>query len=428
MANPERRSSRERVAAVASRLGHGLPELATDIREVIETSVPVLREDDGRSLLEASIQSCIEAALNMLAGGADPAVLKAPRAAIEYARHLAQRGVSRTALARAGRIGLRRSLHRLIEELIRDNNGSEVGRATLEMVDQMCDYLDRVEEQLLIAYAESRKEWTNPEAVLAEHVRSVLNETEMDLDSAQARLGTYALRQQHLGAKLWVSPNAGAEGLALLRRLSDALAAAAHCRNPALFVPIDTSSASTWLPLGAKRAVDLDAFAGAMAATPTAYAAFGKVNASLAGFRRTHQQATGAETVARINVPPLKHLTPYGEVAPIVMLSANLASTRPWIAETLGALAIDDARHELLRETTRVFFATGSSFTAAAKRLSLHRNTVQYRVRAAEEIRGRPFRESRLDVELALLACRWLGSAVLVPPGRQGRAPADAIA
>ena len=59
--------------------------------------------------------------------------------------------------------------------------------------------------------------------------------------------------------------------------------------------------------------------------------------------------------------------------------------------------------------------ATGGSYTATADQLFLHRNTAQYRVQKAEELRGRPLREGRLDVELALLACHWLGSAVLQP-------------
>ena len=59
--------------------------------------------------------------------------------------------------------------------------------------------------------------------------------------------------------------------------------------------------------------------------------------------------------------------------------------------------------------------STGGSFTATAEQLMLHKNTVHYRIRKAEEIRGRPLQESRLDVELALSACRWLGSAVLLP-------------
>jgi DNA-binding PucR family transcriptional regulator len=68
-----------------------------------------------------------------------------------------------------------------------------------------------------------------------------------------------------------------------------------------------------------------------------------------------------------------------------------------------------------LRETVRMFLHLGSSHTAAAERLTLHKNSVQHRVARAEALRGRPFREDRADVELALRACHLLGSAVLGP-------------
>ena len=45
----------------------------------------------------------------------------------------------------------------------------------------------------------------------------------------------------------------------------------------------------------------------------------------------------------------------------------------------------------------------------------LHKNTVQYRIRKAEESLGRPVGENRHDVELALRASHWLGSSVLQP-------------
>jgi DNA-binding PucR family transcriptional regulator len=109
------------------------------------------------------------------------------------------------------------------------------------------------------------------------------------------------------------------------------------------------------------------------------------------------------------------HMTAFVDVAPIAMLCADLESTRDWIHETLGDLAIDSTRNEGLRDTARVFLETGGSYTATADRLFLHRNTAQYRVRKAEEVRGRPLREGRLDVELALLACHWLKGAVLRP-------------
>ena len=79
-------------------------------------------------------------------------------------------------------------------------------------------------------------------------------------------------------------------------------------------------------------------------------------------------------------------------------------------------IGVEGFRRARLRETARVFLAADGSFTAAAEQLTLHKNTVHYRVRKAEEILGRPLQESRLDVELALAACRWLGPAVLRPP------------
>ena len=62
-----------------------------------------------------------------------------------------------------------------------------------------------------------------------------------------------------------------------------------------------------------------------------------------------------------------------------------------------------------------MFLESGQSYTATADQLFLHRNTAQYRVRQAEEVRGRPLRERRLDVEVALAACHWLKGAVLQP-------------
>ena len=108
-------------------------------------------------------------------------------------------------------------------------------------------------------------------------------------------------------------------------------------------------------------------------------------------------------------------LTPFSDVAPIAMLCVDLASARDWVHETLGDLAVDSTRNEGLRETALVFLQTGGSYTATAEQLFLHRNTAQYRVRKAEETRGRPLREGRLDVELALLACHWIKASVLQP-------------
>ena len=99
-------------------------------------------------------------------------------------------------------------------------------------------------------------------------------------------------------------------------------------------------------------------------------------------------------------------------------LCSDLARDREWMREVLGPLAVDDEAHGRLRASVGAFLETGGSLSAAADRLGCHKNTVQYRIRRAEEMLGHSTRERRVDLELALQACRWLRSAVLTEAER----------
>jgi DNA-binding PucR family transcriptional regulator len=90
---------------------------------------------------------------------------------------------------------------------------------------------------------------------------------------------------------------------------------------------------------------------------------------------------------------------------------------RYWLSRHRRALsaAADDEHHARLRETLLVFLQTGGSYKTTAEQLMLHKNTVQYRIRKAKEILGRPVGENRYHVELALRASHWLGSSMLQP-------------
>ena len=90
---------------------------------------------------------------------------------------------------------------------------------------------------------------------------------------------------------------------------------------------------------------------------------------------------------------------------------------RAWVIEVLGSLADDGDTSATLRDTLQVFLQENGSFKATAERLTLHKNTVQYRVRKARESLGHPAGDNRLDLELALLASQWLGAAVLQQAG-----------
>ena len=97
------------------------------------------------------------------------------------------------------------------------------------------------------------------------------------------------------------------------------------------------------------------------------------------------------------------------------LLNRDVADTRAWVAKVLGDLASEDENDARLRETLRIYLGCGSSYKLAAEQLTLHFNTVKYRVGRAVARRGRDIDNDRLDVELALLICHWYGAVVLQP-------------
>jgi DNA-binding PucR family transcriptional regulator len=122
---------------------------------------------------------------------------------------------------------------------------------------------------------------------------------------------------------------------------------------------------------------------------------------------------------------PTPRLVTFAEVAPVAMMLGSADLLRGWVRSTLAGLATDDEHHARLRATLLVFLQSGGSYKTTAERLMLHKNSVQYRIRKAEESLGRPVAENRPDVELALQVSHWLGAAVLRRPAAPARAAGD---
>jgi PucR-like helix-turn-helix protein/diguanylate cyclase with GGDEF domain len=410
----------ERVASVAASLEPRTAELASDICNLIQRDIPKLGSDAGlTSLLDASVEENVVTVVHMLRHGIVTAHVEAPTAALEYARRLAQRGIPVTTLIRAYRVGQARFLRHCIDELLCQTPGDHVeGTSTQRMVEHVSDTLDRMIEQVIAAYESARERWVyNRSAVLTMRVRAVLAGDNVDVTAAETTLG-YRLLQRHLGVVLWAEHRASTDHdpLERLGRVVSGLAVAAESQQTPLFVACDETSAWAWLAIAPGSVLRRDeAQAMIEKREPTVSVALGEPASGVEGFRRTHQQALSAQSVALAAGSHHVPVTSFVDVAPIAMMCVDIESTREWVRETLGGLAIDSERNTRLRETVRVFLGTGGSYTSTAERLFLHRNTAQYRVQKAEELRGRPLREGRLDVELGLLACHWLGSAVLQP-------------
>ncbi|MCW2614877.1 MAG: hypothetical protein JWN08_1871 [Frankiales bacterium] len=378
---------------------------------------PLQHDDELLGLLAASTEENVVAVLHVLEHGIDPATLGAPAAAVQYARRLAQRGTPLSALLRSYRLGQAQFLEECLHTVADVAAGDPVvlGGASLLVTQVVNAYIDRVCELVVGAYEAEREAWqsTRP-ALRAARVRALLTSDRLDVAAAESTLG-YRLRQDHVALVLWLDTEdpGGGDDLLRLERLANALALELGDRQP-LFVPTDEAGANVWLR-APTTPVDPVALGRILheSALP-AQLAVGNPGPGVAGFRSSHRQAVQARAVA-LAAAGTRRVTTFAEAGPVALLCSDLAATRSWVADTLGALATDDEGSDRLRRTLQIFLGAGGSYTAAAETLSMHRNSVQYRVQKAEQLRGRALREDRLDVELALRVCDLLGKAVLLP-------------
>ena len=372
------------------------------------------------TLLASSVHGNVDTCLQVMQHRIDLGNVHAPAAAAEYARRLAQRGIPLAALLRAYRVGHACFFDWLLNELAKQTNDAEmVSTTALSMSRVVAEYIDQTSEGIVLAYEQEKEDWLRKRSTArAARVRDLLSGKRIDVSAAEATLG-YRLRQYHVGLVCWVGDAvSAADEITRLARATGHVAEQAACHGDPLFLPCDESSAWAWLPLGTR-----DTFGSAAAAAYTGDAdidihfAFGDPAKGTAGFVSSHQQAIAVQAVALAAAAPGPRVTTFSEVAPVALILESRELLHGWLQATLADLATDDEHHARLRDTLRVFLQCGGSYKTTAEQLMVHKNTVQYRIRQAQESLGRPLDENRLGVELALLAGHWLGPAVLRPAG-----------
>jgi DNA-binding PucR family transcriptional regulator len=333
---------------------------------------------------------------------------------LEYARRRAQHGTPLTALLRAYRLGHTCFSDWLLKELARQtDDAAMITASTLGMSKIVAGYVDQTSEEIVAAYTRERENWLrNRSAARAARIRDLLSGQRIDVSATEATLG-YRLRQYHVGLVCWTGgAGAAADDITRLEHAISHVAGKAVCAGDPLFLPRDESSAWAWLPLGIRDTFDA-AGASTAGADPGIHFAFGDAARGTTGFRITHQQAIATQAVALAAGSPPPQAVAFSEIAPVAMMLGSPDLLRAWVLSTLAGLATDDEHHARLRDTLLTFLQSGGSYKATAERLMLHKNTVQYRIRKAQESLGRPVGEHQHDVELALRASHWLGSSVL---------------
>jgi len=412
------------VADVAAAVSRRAALVSEDVYEVILRDIPELRDDKPvLALLSSSVQSNIGTCLQIMQHQIELSAVHAPAASLEYARRRAQRGTPLTALLRAYRLGHTCFSDWLLVELARQaDDAAMITAATLSMSRTVAGYVDQTSEEIVAAYTREREHWLrNRSAARAARIRDLLSGERVNAAATEATLG-YRLRQYHVGLVCWAGDaTAAVDNITRLEHAISHVAAEVAASGDPVFLPRDESSAWAWLPLGIRDRFDA-AGAAAAGVDGDLHFAFGDAARGSTGFRLTHQQALAAQAVA-LAAGRAPRVVTFEEVAPVAMMLGSADLLRAWVLVTLGGLATDDEHHARLRDTLLAFLQSGGSYKATAEQLTLHKNTVQYRIRKAEESMGRPA-GNRYDVELALRASHWLGSAVLQPA--RERSPASA--
>lgn len=408
------------VGDVARRIKGDLTELTPEMTGMFVEVIPQFRQDDAvRRLMVASTASNLNAISDMLTLGISLDDITVPPAAAEYARRFAQHGLSLEALLRAYRLGEHMYLQWALRDLERlDLAVGEALAATTRIANLVNGYIDQVIEGLIEIYETERQQWDRrSDAARAAQIRAVLETEGLDGRTAEEMLGV-SLRGWHIAAIAWVE----ADGLdatvadpatALLPVVRLLTEAGARCT---LSILADGQTRWAWLSSTGRPDLDTAGLARRLADHPWLRIALGEPASGLAGFRRSHREALRARGVAELGAHSTEQIFEHSRVALTGLLIERLDDVRDWAHGVLGELVRDDESMGRLRETVRVFLDTGGSFVDAAARLHVHKNTVHYRVRRAEEVLGRPLTAGRLDIEVALLACDQLGLASVPRP------------
>ncbi len=409
------------VASVGAALNADLAGLTRQIHHRVSTEIEELKGDERiLQLLGSSIEGNVDTILHMFQHGIGIERVEPPSAALEYSRRLAERGVPVNALVRAYRLGQDTLLQRSLGEVRQQGGAPDVASLAVQRIVEITfTYIDWMSQRVVTAYESERERWLqNRSAVRAARTRDLLAGKSVDMAAAEAALG-YRLEQCHLGIVAWTrtgAPGEDEDQLSPLERFVLRLGERISCPARPLFVPCDNSSAWAWLPIGRHVATDPGVIWQAADGGGRVMVAVGEPAHGVDGFRITHTQAVQTQGVALLNEADASQVTVFRQVGVAALLSADVEAARAWVSQILGPLATDDDHYARLRETLRVFLATGGSYTASATQLAMHKNSVKYRVEKAEQERGRPIRRDRLDVEVALHACHWLGHAMLNRP------------
>ncbi|WP_231993865.1 CdaR family transcriptional regulator [Mycobacterium sp. 852002-50816_SCH5313054-b] len=269
--------------------------------------------------------------------------------------------------------------------------------------------VDVLTERMAGEYTRAHEAWlSNSVALRMEIVEDLLQGTAVPLERA-TRILRYDMSRWHLAVIVWTDATMPAEPIQLRTAAAEVLSAAGCVST--LVLPVGAHRVWAW----GSRTAHAPAPAASSAPPPAGVrVAIGLAGAGVEGFRDSHRQAAEVARVGAMSTRDASSFC-YQDLDIVAMLSTDLPAAREFVARELRDLAGETESVATLRRTLKRYLDRDRSLAATAADLHVARNTVAYRVQRAEQLRGRPATDRRLQLHAALTLADELGDAVLPP-------------
>ncbi|GAB2642777.1 hypothetical protein GCM10027270_33900 [Nocardioides ginkgobilobae] len=276
-----------------------------------------------------------------------------------------------------------------------DDSRPERTELLIYLWERASDWIDRSINETSRVYHEARRHIdVGRNALWLETVSRVLDGNLLEGRRVSAELGGYPIADHHTALIVTTS-----EQRQTMEDLEDAcrhLAADLGLRQPLVVRP---GGRQLWIWAATRRPMPLDpGFTPSEGPAQGMRIAIGASKPGLVGFASSHWQARRTLGVVH---PDRKGVHQYDQMELLVLLGCD-ETVDDFIRRTLGDLggALD---HQVrLRHTVASYLAAGGSVDRAASQLSVHRNTIRYRLQQASALLGRDVGAMSSELTIAL--------------------------
>ena len=250
-------------------------------------------------------------------------------------------------------------------------------------------------------YATARERWlAGPLAEQRGVVTSIIRGEPVDVERATRKLN-YDLRQNHVALVLWAGHDACPPDL---RRTATRLLTRLGCQST-LLAPMGDDRLWAW---GLRPSGGVEELAPLLTAKPVVHVAVGLPGTGLDGFRTSHEQAVAAAQLGLRSATPAR-VHSYRDLELGILLARDEEEAAAFVRRELGPLAENSPSAQALRATLKCYLDHDRSVATVAQQLHVAKNTVLYRIKRAEQVRGRPLGDNRLQLHTALYLAETFG-------------------